>query len=102
MERIGGNEDFAKELLAIYMEDTTSQIEKLNQALKDNDSVLVEYQAHTIKGSSANIGAHRLTDTAFKMEMAGKDGDIDSARALMEELEKEFEKLQQILSYPES
>lgn len=102
MERVGGDEDFAKEIIAIFMEDTPSQMEKLNLALKENDPVRVKHQAHTIKGSSANIGARGLTDTAFKMEMTGKDGDIDSARDLMEKLEKEFEKLQRILSEPES
>lgn len=102
MERVDGDEDFAKELLVIFMEDTLSQMEKLNQALKDKDPAQVEHQAHTIKGSSANIGARRLTDTAFEMEMTGKDGDIESARALMKKLEKEFEKLRRTLSYPES
>ena len=101
MERVGWDEDFAKELLAIFMEDTPSQMEKLKQALKDKQPDQVEHQAHTIKGSSANIGAHRLSNTAFKMEMTAKDGDIDSARGLMEQLEKEFEKLKQILPYPE-
>jgi len=54
-----------------------------------------EFQAHTIKGSYANVGGERLSAVASEMEQAATAQDLTAAGALMTELEKQFDRLKE-------
>lgn len=62
----------------------------VREALKTGNMASVRFEAHALKGSSAQLGADRLSDAAFVVEKvsAGKEqGDLDS---LVTRLEKEL------------
>lgn len=63
---------------------------------KDRD--LIRRQAHTLKGSSANIGAPALQDTAYQIELAAKAGNLDKTINLIPELDKQLKELKQVLT----
>ena len=91
IENLGGDEELAREILALFLEDTLQQIQALRDALNAQDASLVHRQGHTIKGSSANVGAMPLSETAFQIETAGKSGDLAQAASLLPQLEAQFE-----------
>jgi len=51
----------------------------LEEAIASENTDNVRMHAHTIKGSSANIGALQVRETAARLEEAAKAGDISGA-----------------------
>ncbi|RZB34965.1 MAG: hypothetical protein SRB1_00733 [Desulfobacteraceae bacterium Eth-SRB1] len=97
IERLDGDEEFLSELLSLFAQDTPLQLKELKQAIDDNDATRVTLHAHTIKGSSANIGAKALSNAALDIEMAGKNRDLNNARLLIGKLEYELDRLKTAL-----
>ncbi|MDX1977215.1 MAG: response regulator [Pseudanabaenaceae cyanobacterium bins.68] len=49
-------------------------IELLNTAVHGQDLPNIHYAAHTLKGTAAALGANKLSDLCYQMEVAGKKG----------------------------
>ena len=63
------------------------------EAVRENDVVLVERLAHSIKGSASMIGALLLRDEAYKIELSIKDKDMKKTGLLCEGLAMEGERV---------
>jgi CheY-like chemotaxis protein len=98
LERLDGDEEIFKEIIATFLEDAPIQVEKLKKALQEGDANRVERQAHLIKGAALNIGGNGLQAAARELEVAGKDGDLTKAQSLVATLDQEFEKLKGVLA----
>ncbi|MDY6909720.1 MAG: response regulator [Thermodesulfobacteriota bacterium] len=93
--RLGGDVELAQDILVGFIEDAPKQMAALRAALEAGDAEALRRNAHTLKGSSANVSATALQDAAFAMESAGVRGDGEAATSAMVELEKAFECLRQ-------
>jgi two-component system, sensor histidine kinase and response regulator len=69
------------------------KISALKHAYATNDAPLVRHEAHTIKGSSANIGAIAVQNIARQIENAAKSGDLTNTEPLIEELDTQLDVL---------
>jgi len=98
LNRTGGDEELLEELLNLFLKNFPDQLQALKQALQHNDIEQVAHQAHTIKGSSANMGAYALKNAALSMETAGKDNDPILAQVALKQLYSEFNKFQMFIS----
>jgi len=97
LERIGGDKDFLKHLLKDFPIHLASYTGELKSALNEQNSENIRIHAHTIKGMCANMSARRLSESANRIEVIGKQGGTDIA-VLLEELEQESEALRSVLS----
>ena len=68
----------------MFLEQTHDQIRQLNEAIGKNDTQTTGSLAHQLKGSSANLGARRLSDTFSQLEQSAKNNDLSQARELLE------------------
>ncbi len=93
LERLMGDEDFARTILECFLNDFSEQIKTLRKMIEKGDAQGAERQAHTIKGVAANVGGSALSETAFEMEKAAHKGDLDSFAKNMHELEKRFQNM---------
>ncbi|MBN1592005.1 MAG: response regulator [Candidatus Coatesbacteria bacterium] len=93
IERLGGDEELAKEIMDAFLMDIPIQIEVLERALSEADEETARRQAHTIKGASGNVSAGSLKDLASEMEDLCSQGDMRQAQGLMKSLIREFENL---------
>ena len=64
----GGDTHFERELIAIFLEDTEATLKQLGQAIADQNIPVIAELAHTLRGSSANVGACALAQTARQLE----------------------------------
>lgn len=87
-----GNEGMVKDMLETFLDDSQGRMEELRRALESGDVELLKMQAHSIKGSSATIGAYLLRDAALQLELAAKDRDLKRASLLFERVESELER----------
>jgi len=95
--RLAGKEDILKKVIEIYLDDSLTQFEALEKAIHTNAKRDAQLHAHSIRGSSANIGAGKLERIAKKMERSAKDKDIQSVASAFKEAEEEVEILRGLL-----
>ncbi|MBT3289589.1 MAG: PAS domain S-box protein, partial [Victivallales bacterium] len=97
MQRMGGDEELAQSVVAVFLEDTPRQMEILREYLAATDPEGAERQAHAIKGAAASVGGEALRAVAFVMERATRNGDLELAKASMQDLDTQFGHLRQSL-----
>jgi HPt (histidine-containing phosphotransfer) domain-containing protein len=83
-------EDFLVELIDVYLKDTPHRVTQLRQALDGGDNETFVREAHTLKSSSASVGAMRLSALAKEMESAGRSGRIATVAREVTRFEEEF------------
>ncbi|AFV25023.1 multi-sensor hybrid histidine kinase [Methanolobus psychrophilus R15] len=92
-ERIMGDEDLARRLIAIFLKDMPKHVYELRKTIEKGEISGVSAYAHKIKGASANLGGMALSDVASRMEKAGNIGKLEDITAIMPELEKQYDLL---------
>ena len=86
-----GKPDLWNRLVGIYLENTPDSLEKLDRALAADDCASAQMTAHTLKSSSANMGAGRLSDLCRRLEKAMVDSNLEAGRGLFTEICTEFD-----------
>ena len=89
--------DFIGELIDTYCEETPELLEQLQQALSQNDAEAFRRAAHSIKSSSASLGALEFSAQAKDLELLGKSGDISGAGEKVARLRVDYAQVEQAL-----
>lgn len=71
---VGDDRGFVVDLAETYLTDGAVQVEAIVAAVADDDNARAVRPAHTLKSSSATVGAMRLAATARRIEMAAREG----------------------------
>jgi two-component system, sensor histidine kinase and response regulator len=79
-----------RELIQMFLEDTEERIEKLREAVREEDLESLRHEAHSLRGSSANMGAPTIARISRELEHAGDSGNPEKASELLGTLEQEF------------
>jgi HPt (histidine-containing phosphotransfer) domain-containing protein len=79
-------DDFIPELILAYLEETSRLIEDIQAALAAGDVSTFTRAAHSIKSSSASVGALVFSAQAKELELMGKSGDLSQAGEKLEQL----------------
>jgi len=86
-----GDNRLFKGIVAIFVRNVPPLMERLRDALEANDAHQVKMLSHSLKGSASMIGAHTLSDAAFRTESAAIDGDLEKARGFYCEMKAELD-----------
>ncbi len=81
-------------VIGIYLEDSPKRIQAIKQALDGSDMTALTETAHSLKSSSANLGASRLSSLCKELELKGKAGSHEYLAALVERIDAEFGRAQ--------
>ncbi len=84
-----GQTDFLLKALSLYIPHAEAQLTRLEQYIRDGNVEAVTTIAHTLKSSSAQLGAHRLAALYGEVEAAGRAGDTEELPGLAEGLRTE-------------
>lgn len=90
------------ELIGMYLADARKLVENLRRALREKCPAELRNVAHTLKGSSGNLGAERLAAICRDLEMKGSDGTLDGATRLLRRLVGEFLEVERVLTAEQS
>ncbi len=85
------------ELTEMFLEDTSSALAALEEASKSEDASSLKRVAHTLKGSSGNMGARGMAELCAKLQVVGASGDLSRASPLLERLKAEFGRVRSAL-----
>ncbi|MBN2081158.1 response regulator [bacterium] len=86
-----GDEEFWVELMNAYIEESYGFVESIEQALTDENQELLVRSAHSMKGASAELLLERVREEAYKIEMAGKDLNLNAVPGLLTSLRRELQ-----------
>ena len=98
IRRMGNDEDLIKDVVEAWLMDNPGLLAALAEAVKVKNAEKIDSLAHAIKGSAATISANRLSEAALPLEIAGKEGKLESAEAFFANTQKEFKKVETFLS----
>ena len=98
MDLGGGDMESLKELVELYLKQTTEQIAQLGTAIRANQPEQVRHVAHSCAGASATLGMARLVPLLLELERQGKAGQLTSAESLCADLAREFGRIQDFLA----
>jgi len=75
-------------LIDTFIDDTEKNLNELRNGLSNNNVDEVHRLAHSLKSTSANIGAEQLSAVAKKFELEAKEGNLTHAKERINELEE--------------
>ena len=97
LTRFGGTQLMA-EMVKLYLEDTPRRLATARLALRSHDALALAKAAHSIRASSAQLGAAELTAACEATEEAADDGDLVRASAGLLGIEDRFDAFKDWLS----
>jgi two-component system, sensor histidine kinase and response regulator len=68
LQRVGGNAVLMRKLLSRFVETQIDAMQRIGEAMDNNDLAAATRAAHTVKGLAGNIGAVALADAAARVE----------------------------------
>jgi signal transduction histidine kinase/ActR/RegA family two-component response regulator len=94
---VRGNQTLLGELIELFMEDSSTMLADMKEAIELEDSSALASSAHAFIGSLGNFASRRAFTKARELERSARDGDLESARSLFTELVEETARLQEAL-----
>ncbi len=95
LREVLGNE--VDKIIAVYLEDAPRLIAQLERAAVGGDPIALRVAAHTLKSSSANVGATTLSEAARDLEDGARDGTLKKPEAGVARIVAEFAKVRSAL-----
>jgi CheY-like chemotaxis protein/HPt (histidine-containing phosphotransfer) domain-containing protein len=92
-----GDKEFEADLIETYLGDVVNRFQTLEAAIEESVSTKVINEAHTIKGASYSVGAKKVGDEAYGIELSGKLNDFKSALERLPKLKKAIEETKTLL-----
>ena len=90
LEITGNDLEFIDELIETYLEDAVIQIEAMRGAAAAADPEAMVRPAHSLKSSSANVGAMALAEACRRLEADGRTGRVPDASERVDACEEAF------------
>lgn len=83
-----GDYEFEKDLLTSYVSDLDGKYKNLMELTANHELGRIVEIAHSIKGSSYSIGAVKVADEAYAIELSGKNNDWVNVNARIDKFSK--------------
>jgi signal transduction histidine kinase/CheY-like chemotaxis protein/HPt (histidine-containing phosphotransfer) domain-containing protein len=92
-----GEPDVVTELIEMFLEDTMPLLKNIREALEQNNPEALKEAAHTLKGSSGNLGAVALSGMCKTIQLKAAEGYLEGIQEDITNLETEFLRVKKVL-----
>jgi len=97
-QAMGSDADqFLTQLINVYLEETPLLLQSIGTAISQTDSATMQQAAHTLKSSSASLGAITLSKLCEQLESLGRSQATAQATELVAQIEPEYERVKAAL-----
>ncbi len=83
---VAGSEGLLGTIIGLFLEQSVELGGRISEAVTASDASGLCEAAHSLKSSSANVGAMRVSALCYDLEQAGRDGSIEIAVPLADRL----------------
>jgi signal transduction histidine kinase/DNA-binding response OmpR family regulator/HPt (histidine-containing phosphotransfer) domain-containing protein len=91
LRRYMGKQDLARRLIGKFLAQASTDVQELQTAIHEPDAARLRLVAHRLKGSAANVSAEAVRETASRLEVLGREGNLAPAPELVAQLSAELE-----------
>ena len=88
-----GAPDLLERIVALYLHDVPILVQSMREAIAAGDSVVLQRAAHTLKSTSATLGALQLAQLCNEMEVQARDKHLVDAGQWIDRIERECERV---------
>ena len=92
-----GAENILRKLISLYLDGSPALLKSIREAVEGSDADLLRRAAHTLKSSSASLGALAFSGICKELEMMGRDKTLAGAKDRLAALEQEYERVRESL-----
>ena len=92
-----GNLDDLRDLITLYLKQTTTQVEQLAAAVKAGSAPDVRRVAHSCAGASATCGMNPIVLFLRQLELEAEEGNLSNAPGLSRQVDEEFKRIRAFL-----
>jgi len=96
--QVEGKPDILKRIIQAYLSSSEPLIAEQQEALAVNNQEVLQNSAHSLKSSSANVGAIKLSEICKTLEMDCRNNTLENAVDLVSAIESEFVRVKAVLS----
>jgi signal transduction histidine kinase/ligand-binding sensor domain-containing protein/DNA-binding NarL/FixJ family response regulator len=86
-----------RDVVDSYLDETPRRLQKMRQAMDRGDAEGFTLLAHSLKGSSAQLGAVRVAAVSAALEQQGRSSTLEGAAGLLGDLERELARVVPLL-----
>ena len=93
-----GSPGLVTRLVEVYLKSSPELVDSMRDAVASADAETIERSAHSLKSSSATLGALDLAELCKELEQIGREAATDRAAEVFASLEMEFSRVRRALS----
>ncbi len=97
LEQTGANEETLKEIVELFAVESAKLMKRIRDAITNGDSLTLQRDAHTLKGSIQIFGAEHAAAAAKRLEIMGRDKNLADSEQAWQVLVEEIERLKPLL-----
>jgi signal transduction histidine kinase/DNA-binding response OmpR family regulator len=94
---VDGDGALMRDVVALFLKEYPAMMEEIRRAIDRKDGSLLDWAAHSLKGTVANFGARGAYELALGLEMMGKRSDLEGADEGFSILAEEMDRLKDAL-----
>ena len=88
-----GDPDIVAEVGGLFIHHSPEKVEAIMKSAANGDARVLQMAAHSLKSSSAYVGAMRLSELSRELEMMGRSQVMDGAEEKAERLNREYKQV---------
>jgi len=92
-EKLELEEDEFLELVRLFVETGSSDLNELQSAIGDKDAQKVARVAHSMKGAAVILGLAEIFESANKMEMNARANDLEGVTGALRSIKEELDRV---------
>lgn len=96
---LGGDPEPVRDLIQSYLHEAPLALERVRSALERNNAADLAAAAHSLKSSSAMLGARQVSEIASELERMGRAGKITGASEKFATMNQLFPRVEQALRH---
>jgi len=93
-----GKPDLVEKIINLYINDAQSLCHNIHEAVGKGDPQALSKAAHSLKSSSANVGAIKLASLCKDLETLGKANTLGNAQEIVNQMDSEYKRVIATLS----
>jgi CheY-like chemotaxis protein/HPt (histidine-containing phosphotransfer) domain-containing protein len=93
-----GSDEILKKVIGLYLDSSCTLMKGIREAAEGSDADALHRTAHTLKSSSAYLGALTLSSMSKELEMMGRDRTPGEAMARLASLDHEYGRVRDALA----
>jgi len=85
-----GGDKLLSQMIRLFLKNAGARMDQIRNGVRNGDVSEAEQGAHSLKSSSANVGAERVRALATRIEAAAVEGDVTTVSEALPEIEVAF------------